>query len=362
MRSLGICLFLAAVVLCSPCSTCRCSDQKQPAQTAPSPSPDLVDLTVIKSLLGESTQVSTTDHFAIVHEVGANYIPGTSRTLEVGYTQFYQVFSLAGFDLTRSADRLAWVCFPQQSKFDEYALRVEGTDLSWLDGYYSTLTNRVAVVEPSPRLPQRDKADASAKSDGNSADSAANADRHEEVLAMSAVDSQMDIARLTHELAHQLAFNSGLQKRGIMYPFWVSEGLATNFEFDWLVGTGFANCSTARRDCLIRSREAGELIPLRQFVVQLKSPANASRSRRYYAQAWAFFQYLLTERSENLRNYLVRLSKLAPGQRTPKTLLREFTDSFGSPEEIESSWNAFLDRQAQQAQASAASISVASQE
>ncbi len=359
MRSLGISLFLAAVVLCSPCSLCRCSDQKQPAQTAPSPSPDLVDLTIIKSLLGEPTQVSTTDHFAIVHEAGVNYLPGTSRTLELAYKQFYEVFSLAGFDLTRSADRLVWICFPQQGKFDEYARRVEGTDLSWLDGYYSTLTNRVAVVEPSPRLPQRDKADTSPKADSNRV---ANAENHEEVLAMSAVDSQMDIARLTHELAHQLAFNSGLQKRGVMYPFWISEGLATNFEFDWLVGTGFADCSTARRECLIKAYAAGELIPLRQFVVQLKSPASASRSRRYYAQAWAFFQYLLTERSENLRDYLVRLSKLAPGQRTPKTLLREFTDSFGSPEGIESSWNAFLDRQAQQAQASAASISVASPE
>jgi len=361
MRSLGISLFLAAVVLCSPCSLCRCSDQKQPAQTALSPSPDLVDLTIIKSLLGEPPQVSTTDHFAIVHEAGANYLPGTSRTLELAYKRFYEAFSLAGFDLTRSADRLAWICFPQQSKFDEYALRVEGTDLSWLDGYYSTLTNRVAVVEPSPRLPQRDRTDASLKPDNNQVNLVANAEHHEEVLAMSAVDSQMDIARLTHELAHQLAFNSGLQKRGVMYPFWVSEGLATNFEFDWLVGTGFADCSTARRECLIKAYAAGELIPLRQFVVQLKSPASASRSRRYYAQAWAFFQYLLIERSENLRSYLLRLSNLAPGQRTPKTLLREFTDSFGSPEEIENSWNAFLDRQAQQAQASTSSASLTSQ-
>jgi len=315
-----------------------------------------MDLTIIKSLLGESIEVSTTEHFAIIHDTGANYVSGTSRTLEHAYKQFYEAFSLAGFDLARSTDRLVWICFPQQSKFDEYALRVEGTDLSWLDGYYSTLTNRVAVVEPSPRLLQRDKADAPLKP-GNWVNLVANTQRHEEVLPMSAADSQMDVARLTHELAHQLAFNSGLQKRGIMYPFWVSEGLATNFEFDWLAGPGLADCSTARHDCLIKTHAAGNLVPLEQFVVQTKVPASASRSRRYYAQAWAFFQYLLTERGESLRSYLHRLSSLSPGQRTPKVLLREFTDSFGSLDEIESSWNAFLDRQARQAQTSADSTS-----
>ena len=301
--------------------------------------------------MGEPIQVSTTEHFAIVHEAGASYISGTSRTLERAYQQFYEAFSLAGFDLARSADRLVWICFPQQSKFDEYALRVEGTDLSWLDGYYSTLTNRVAVVEPSPRSLQRDKADAPSKS-GSLVNLIANTQSHEEVLPMSAVDSQMDVARLTHELAHQLAFNSGLQKRGVMYPFWVSEGLATNFEFEWLAGPGFANCSTARHDCLVKTHAAGDLVPLKQFIVQTKVPASAARSRRYYAQAWAFFQYLLTERGESLRNYLLRLSNLPPGQRTAKVLLREFTDSFGSLDEVESSWNAFLDHQAQQTQAS----------
>jgi hypothetical protein len=347
MRSLGVCLFVAAVVLCSPCTTCRCSDQKQPAQIAPSTSPDFIDLSIIKPLLGESIQVSTTEHFSIVHEPGAKYIPGISATLERAYKQFYQAFSGAGFGPTRSANRLVWICFPQQGKFDQYAIQVEGTDLSWLDGYYSTLTNRVAVVEPSPRLPQRDMKPA------NQVNLVADAQSHEEILPMSADESQMDLARLTHELAHQLAFNSGLQKRGVMYPFWVSEGLATNFEFDWLPGTGFENCSTARRECLITMHEAGELIPLRQFVVQTKVPASASRSRRYYAQAWAFFQYLLTERGESLQGYLCRTASLLPGQRAPRVMLREFTDAFGSPEEIEGSWSAFLERQAQQAQASA---------
>lgn len=171
----------------------------------------------------------------------------------------------------------------------------------------------------------------------------------------------LDTARLTHELAHQLAFNSGLQKRGVMYPFWVSEGLATNFEFESLAGSGFEQCSTARCGCLIKMRDAGELVPLQQFLVQTKVPADAARSRRYYAQAWAFFQFVLTQRSEDLQRYLGRLAQLPPGCRNAKVLLREFTHAFGSPEEIEGSWNVFLDHQAQQAQTSADSASPTTQ-
>jgi len=306
---------------------------------------------MVKSFLGESVQVSTTKHFAIVHEAEVSYVPGTGRTLEHAYVQFYGTFSKAGFRLTRSTDHLVWLCFPQQSQFNAYAMQVEGTDLSWLDGYYSTLTNRVAVVEPSPRMSEHDKTAASSNSD-RWADSATNRQRREGVFPMSADASGVDVARLTHELAHQLAFNSGLQKRGVMYPFWVSEGLATNFEFEGPVSAGFEKCTTARRDCLVRSRAAGELVPLAQFVVQTSVPSNAARSRRHYAQAWAFFQYLLTERSKELRSYLRRAADLPPGRRSAEVLRREFTDAFGSPEEMEDPWNAFLDDQSRLAHVS----------
>jgi hypothetical protein len=93
MRSLGVALFLAAVVLCSPCSTSRCSEQKQPAQAAPSSSSDPIDLTTIKSLMGEPIQVSTTEHFAIVH---AEQLRSGRQTLERAYKQFYKRFPWRG--------------------------------------------------------------------------------------------------------------------------------------------------------------------------------------------------------------------------------------------------------------------------
>jgi hypothetical protein len=296
-----------------------------------------------------SPEVSTTEHFAIVHEVQAGFAPGTGRTLEQAYKRFYQAFSCAGFDLSQPTGRLTWLCFPRQSGFNEYTLQAEGMGLSWLDAYYSTLTNRVAVVQPSPKPVDRDRMDAAPQSEVRLT-LASNAEQRGGVLPLPASEPQLDVARLTHELAHQLAFNSGLQKRGVMYPFWVSEGLATNFEFDSPAGVGFQGSSIGRRDCLVKAYAAGELMPLWQFIVQANAPTDMGQSRRCYAQAWAFFRYLLTERSTALRTYLGRAAALPPGPRGPATLRREFTEAFGSLESVEDSWNAFLDRQAREQQ------------
>ncbi len=155
----------------------------------------------------------------------------------------------------------------------------------------------------------------------------------------------LDITRLTHELAHQLAFNSGLQKRGVMYPLWVSEGLTTNFEFEESATASLERCHTARCRSVLEMRAAGELIPLRQFVVQTSVSPDAHLGRQYYAQAWAFFQYILTEHTEGLRLYLRELAKQPPGRRDSSIMLREFTKAFGPPEDLEATWNTFLDRQ-----------------
>ena len=198
------------------------------------------------------------------------------RTLEYAYQHFYEVFAQAGFDLSRPPDRLVWICFPQKSSFSKYALRVEGMDLSWLDGYYSTLTNRVAIVQPDPKIRQREEVTPPSASEVHvRGPPVPRGRRTKDVLPMSAGGPRFDVTRLTHEVAHQLSFNSGIQKRGVMYPLWVSEGLATNFEFDGSLSEGLEHCNAARCKGLLEAYHAGELVPLRQFVVQTTVPPDA---------------------------------------------------------------------------------------
>ena len=321
-------------------------------------------------LLEASFATTATEHFLLFHEPDAGYVAGACGALEHAYGRFYEVFSQTGFDLSRPNDRLIWICFPQKSDFGKYALRVEGMDLSWLDGYYSTLTNRVAIVQPTDRKVRRPEETAGPSGSDVQVAVAANRSPQEgvgtqtrysafggSVLPLSAEGQRFDVTRLTHEVAHQLSFNSGIQKRGVMYPLWISEGLATNFEFDGSVTAGLEHCNAARCKGLLEAYAAGELVPLGQFVVQTTVPPDAHIGRRYYAQAWAFFQFVLTERPENLRTYLGRLGQKRPEHRDTDILLAEFVGAFGSPETLELAWNAFLARLAQQASAIRAGVS-----
>jgi hypothetical protein len=315
-------------------------------------------------LLDASFQTTTTEHFVLFHEPGAGYVAGACGTLEYAYEYFYDVFAKAGFDLSRSKDRLVWIGFPRKSGFNRYALQAEGMDLSWLDGYYSTLTNRVAIVQTDQKARRREEAVPPSGS-GPEAVVAAHRSPREgvgsqtrssafggPVLAMAATGQQFDVTRLTHEVAHQLSFNSGIQKRGVMYPLWISEGLATNFEFDGTGSAGLEHCNTARCNGLLEAYAAGELVPLRPFVVQTTVAPDLHVGRRHYAQAWGFFQFILAEHPESLRIYLQRVAKNRPDHRDATTMLAEFTEAFGLPDALEESWKAFLVRQAQQASAS----------
>jgi hypothetical protein len=297
------------------------------------------------SLTGTAFETTSTEHFTIVHEAGAGGIAGTGVALEAAYRHFYNVFAATGLQLSPSRDRLVWICFPQQNGFNSYALRAEGMDLSWLDGYYSTLTNRVAVVQPNVQVAEEEPA-SPPRMGGFRITLAANK-QNEKVLPMAPRGLGFDVTRLTHELAHQLAFNSGIQKRGVMYPIWVSEGLATNFECDGLSTGSTLPANTARGGSLATAYAAGELVPLRQFVVQTRVPADMDASRSRYAQAWAFFRFLLTEHPESLRAYLHREANQPAGRCDANVMLGRFVEAFGAPESLERAWNAFVLRQIQ---------------
>jgi len=365
MRQSVLLLQVAVAALGILCSNCHCSEPQrsasaisragvilplQAAQNTSRPSGESVEATAPNPLLDASFQTTPTEHFVLFHEPGANYVAGACRTMEYAYENFYDVFSKAGFDPSRSKDRLVWICFPRKSSFSRYALQAEGMDLSWLDGYYSTLTNRVAVVQRDQKAPRPEEA-APPSGSGPETVVAAHRAPQDGVLAMAATGQQFDVTRLTHEVAHQLSFNSGIQKRGVTYPLWISEGLATNFEFNGTGGAGLEHGNTPRRNGLLEAYAAGELAPLRQFVVQTTVVPDLHVGRRYYAQAWGFFQFILTERPESLRIYLQRLARNRADHRDAATMLAEFMEAFGSPDALEAPWQAFLARQAEQASA-----------
>jgi hypothetical protein len=266
-----------------------------------------------------------TGHFTLIHDMRVDEAAEIAGVLEFAYTHFESCFGGYGFDLQVSEEPLVWLCFRKPESFQDYAFATENADLSWLSGYYSSRTNRVAVVRPSRirrwRLSARPAADVAGR-----------------------VDDGVDdgLVKIVHEAGHQLAFNTGLLKRGVMYPLWASEGVALAFEDcagDYVPGGRY---SEARKSRLLELHRGGALAPLEEFVVLPSLPADGSDAD-IYAQAWGFFRFLCEKRPAELKDYFSYLCSLNSGRRSTYRLRREFVESFGEIAELNRQWLAYLE-------------------
>lgn len=307
----------------------------------------LDEMQSLGELLGVSLDAVASPHFVVFHEGNPQDAREVCRVLEQARERFFAAFSGIGVGTNRSGQPLIWMCFEGRETFDRYAARADRLQRMWLASYYSSRTNRVALIRSHFRSYPEWHGESTEQGSTETL-RVADAQDEMEVLSMPGTPERFAFPRLTHELAHQLAFNSGLQVRGIMYPFWVSEGLATNFEFEGRAALDTGVCSTVRLRAVLDAHMAGELVPLRRFLVEAHGPLDIEQSRRYYAQAWALFHFVLRERGEDLVHYLRTLAALRPGRRTPASLFTEFEVSFGSLESFDLAWNAHLDRQMEQ--------------
>jgi hypothetical protein len=269
-----------------------------------------------------------TSHFVLLTDAGAAWCVQAGRTLEQTRAAFYQAFNTAGFAIAPLDDRLVWVAFTRRDDFHQYALNVDRLDMSWSDGYYSTRTNRVALV-----------CDGAERGHGHAiAHASDSTEMHPQPS-----EGFTHLAQTTHEAVHQIAFNCGLQKRGVMYPLWASEGLATNFEAVAGAPFGPDHDNPHRRRQLVRALGRDGLLPLNDFIVLTRVPVDdAGATHDVYAQSWAFFRFLYQHRPQQLRRYLEDLRGLDPGRRDAATLRREFVRAFGRVDSLDRSWQAYL--------------------
>jgi hypothetical protein len=271
-----------------------------------------------------------TEHFTIIHQAQTGDVEKIAGMLNLAYERFHCVFSDIGFTVDSPKEKLTWLCFDDSGRFSDYAMKADKTDLSRLSSYYSTKTNIVAIVKPD-KIP-----------DISGHSSSRGPELGGDILAMNVTpesQNEADTVRFVHEAAHQFAFNSGLQQRGVMYPFWASEGLATTFETA-LSGS----CDAIRSSRLVEMRKHHRLCKLSEFVTITRLPADADAQKDFYAQAWGLFRFLSEHHKNDLVKYFAGLYKLQQGPRSKAALCSEFAGSFGSVEKMDKSWLDFIDR------------------
>jgi hypothetical protein len=283
---------------------------------------------IIAQISVDSFPAFDTEHFRIIHQAQTCDVEKIADLLNHTFEQFHAVFSDIGFAVDTPKEKLTWICFDDFSRFSNYALRADKTDLSWLSSYYSTKTNVVAIVKPD-KLSDAPRRNLSSVPESGG-----------DILAISATpesQNQADTVRVAHEAAHQLSFNTGLQKRNVMYPLWASEGLATMFETA-LSGS----CDTIRGSRLVEMRKHNRLCRLSEFVTITRLPSDPELQKDFYAQAWGLFRFLSERHKDDLVKYFAELYKLKPGPRGKTVLYNEFVGSFGSVKQMDKSWSDFI--------------------
>lgn len=301
------------------------------AQTPADHVTSAVELDGVPSMAFDTVE---SDHFRLLIDTEAARpdMGATVGLLESTHNAFFAAFPASRFDLGPLREPVTWVCFQASDQFSRYARLADRRDMSHLRGYYSARTNRVALLMDDLSIASTAR---SSRMTSNATEDHAAAD----TLAPRRIDR-----RISHEAVHQLAFNSGLYHRGVMYPLWAGEGLATNFERITVDPIGPAHDNPDRRSRLVEAARAGRLVPLSQFAVLVRLPRDPGDAADRYAQAWGLFHFLYRRHPAQLAKYLTAAAHTPPGWRDPQSLADAFTDAFGPIAPLSAEFLAWVDQ------------------
>jgi hypothetical protein len=201
---------------------------------------------------------------------------------------FFQYFTTRGFQIQKPDFPLVGVIFRDQAEFFRYAAQNQMNVSPRTAGFYSILSNRLYLYEPS----------------GNP------------------LDQREAMATIRHEATHQLAFNSGLHQRLSSPPLWALEGLASIFEAPGMTEPR----STAPTNKLVNqaridtwkgiAKQPDQLTQLFDSMVRDDSLFKSDPDKAY-AIAWAVSLYLSERESIKYARYMNKIAKLPIGQSYP---------------------------------------------
>ncbi|MDP7033864.1 MAG: DUF1570 domain-containing protein [Planctomycetota bacterium] len=288
------------------------SPSRQPAQVDPR------ILAEVHKTFGPDFRVHLTPHYRIVYKASESFVSDVATQLERTYATFHSAFTEAGFTLRPYSKRYVCVLFGDYEDFLDYQREERGKEPQQKGGgYYSGKTNRITFFDEHSR-------------------------EHRKRRPIS--DKTKNLSKTSHEAAHQLAFNTGIQKRGVLQPLWLGEGLASAFEFvktDQPFGPATENFGL-RMSQLGRMQRMGKLMPLPTLVTISGKDRSQVNLGVAYAQGSAFFRFLFQKRPRELRAYLEILAKQRRGPRSSESLLREFESAMGPIKDLEPEWKVFL--------------------
>lgn len=302
-----------------------------------------------------------TQHFVTLSDCDAEWTRAKTALLERTYHQFYRFAEQFGIEVVPPEKKLLCVIFTDYDRYQGFAARVDKVDAPWAGGYYATRANRVVLFDDrnAPAISEamrtldthesnaretRERASRAASTELGSMSDALN-------LAAERIEAQVDsnrarilehaerlaTSKTIHEAVHLLSYNSDLQRPGLVYPFWVSEGLATAFETSEPgLPFGPGRPYEHREMSFDRVVAEGLLIPMETVVTV---PAGLEGAETLgdpiYSQSYALFSHLARTSPGALRDYFTELRTLPSGYFNKEVHRATFEKHFGRLAAIE---------------------------
>jgi len=308
-------------------------------------------------------KIKRTAHYLICYNTSEDFVQRTGRFLEKVYHEYYRWFESSGFDVHLTQDRLEVILFNSGEEFTAYISKDAKIPEDWarnFAGLYLPEENYIifadATTRPSYKILKKrllflerqimnlqQKVYGPYSSfvvefpDGHRETlskretiALIHRDRDEVTKLLTKVVTMYNDENLTtnaHEATHQLSFNTGLLNRKANVPRWLAEGMAMFFEVSHrgkYLGARSVNKMRLKRFKSVA--RANHLIPLKEFISGDMPMGLAS-----YAQAWAFYHFLVNEKEKEFADYMKIISLLPENKEiSPEERLRHFRSAFGN--------------------------------
>lgn len=324
-------------------------------------------LELAATLLPPRFKSYATKRFVVVSDTGAQWSVAQAERLERTHHQFHRFATKLGLRPLPLRHKLVCVLFNNRDEYQAFAREHDHVNDPWVGGYYSPSHDWVVFyhVESNPSVAEArtqlqgmqktitgiDGQYREAVREGEDAQAEAlkqTLNMHEQHIKQQTrkVDefaAQVSTATTTHEATHQLLFHTHVQSPLRVYPFWISEGLATAFETEEPNHAFGPEHEFAPRrqaaDELLREEMAMPLAELIQLMDASK--LTTDQVHCVYNQSYALVSWLAVHRRDQLRDYLLSMLEGATGRNKPRPPQVEFETAFGPVEQLERDWLRF---------------------
>ena len=283
---------------------------------------------------GRGYEIAGTTHYFVCAPRG--HADRYADLFEQIYRDVEQFYRVRGFRVEKPDVPLVAIVFISRQEFVEYCVRDHVAPSPGLQGYYSLISNRVALFDG-----------------GGSRSVTVNHSKAPEVstaVALSGITGQT-ANTIVHETIHQVGYNIGIHTRLGETPLWIVEGIATVLEPSKMRNRRGGQASGERVNPERRDWFRNNYRPGRPAGSLAKLIASDNLFRRQtlsaYSEAWALTFFLMENpaRRKNLAAYLQKLIQRDVTKRYgAKERLSDFESVFGDIARLEVEFLRYMDR------------------